>query len=140
MKKSYKSLLIIFSLSLLAGFSQATIHNITVEDFEFRPANLSVQVGDTIIWNWINGDHTTTSDVIPAGADSWDEIVDFSTADFNYIVAVAGTYTYYCIPHQSMGMTGTIVATGTTAIDESASTSIRFSVFQNKDFQFLFRF
>lgn len=133
MKKSYKSILLIFSLSLLSGFSQATIHSITVEDFAFRPANLNVMVGDTIIWSWISGEHTTTSDIIPAGADSWDMIVDFSTADFSYIVTVPGTYTYYCIPHQSMGMAGSFVASGTTAIDQSASSSIRFSVFQNSD-------
>ncbi len=131
MKNSYKSILLVLFLSLITGYSQATVHNITVEDFNFRPSNLNVLVGDTIIWSWVSGEHTTTSDIIPAGADSWDHIVDFSTADFVYIVAVPGTYTYYCIPHQSMGMTGTFVASGTTAIDQSASSSIRFSVFQN---------
>ena len=133
MKNSYKSILFVFCLSLVTGLSQATIHNITAEDFAFRPTNLNVMVGDTIIWSWVSGEHTTTSDLVPAGADSWDQIIDFSTADFSYIVAVPGTYTYHCIPHQSMGMMGTFVASGTTAIEKSTFSSIRFSVFQNNE-------
>lgn len=94
----------------------ATMHLIMTQDFSFTPANLSVVVGDTIQWMWANGNHTTTSTSVPTGADGWDAPLNSSSTSFTYIVLVAGTYTYVCVPHQSMGMAGMFTASNPTGI------------------------
>lgn len=73
----------------------------------FVPATgVTIQLGDTIKWEWDNGSHTTTSTTIPAGAASWDEAINSTSTSFIYVPSVTGTYDYKCIPHQAMGMVG----------------------------------
>ena len=107
-------------LTVFAFSASATIHNVEVEDSEFNPAVLpDVQVGDTIRWFWDNSNalpHTTTSTTIPAGAASWDVEMSSSNPEVLYVVTVAGTYMYECSFHGSMGMTGSFVALGTSAL------------------------
>jgi plastocyanin len=87
----------------------ATVHTITVSDFQFNPTTLNVMIGDTIEWQWINGSHTTTSGNIPSGASSWDSQINSANPVFTYVVTVAGSYTYFCQPH-SVIMGGTFTA------------------------------
>ncbi|NOS85306.1 MAG: T9SS type A sorting domain-containing protein [Ignavibacteria bacterium] len=108
MKNSVK----IFIILLLAFSSQSfsTTWNVTVQNFFFSPANLpNVIVGDTVKWQWVNGDHTTTSSVIPAGAAPWDVSLHVSNQTFSYIVTTAGSYNYVCTPH-APGMAGNFTA------------------------------
>lgn len=98
----------------LALQSPAQIHTITQTGFSFSPQNLTVNVGDTIRWQWTSGAHTTTSVTVPAGAAPWDAPLSNSSQQFQYVVTTAGTYSYVCVPHQGMGMTGTFTAEGTT--------------------------
>lgn len=83
---------------------------ITVSSFQFTPSNVSVSVGDTVKWQWIDGSHTTTSLTIPSGAASWDSPMTSGNPTFLYPVTVAGTYNYQCTPHSGV-MTGTFTAT-----------------------------
>jgi plastocyanin len=100
---------ILFFLSLSAS---ATVHVVNVSSFQFSPSSLSVAVGDTIEWVWVNGSHTTTSTNIPAGAQSWNSTISPNVTSFQYIVTTPGTYAYRCTPH-SLSMTGTFTATST---------------------------
>jgi plastocyanin len=90
----------------------AVKHIVSVSNFQFSPANVNASVGDTMRWVWSNGTHTTTSTpgAIPAGAASWDNAITNIVTSFEYIITVAGSYSYVCIPH-SPGMAGTITAT-----------------------------
>lgn len=67
---------------------------------------VTIELGDTIKWEWDNGSHTTTSTTIPAGATAWDEPINSGSTTFIYVPSVAGTYNYKCTPHQAMGMVG----------------------------------
>lgn len=131
MKKYYRSFIILFVAVLTSTFVFGTSHIISVGDFAFSPSNLNVMVGDTIVWNWHDGNHTTTSDVIPSGAASWNVDMDGSSNTFQYVITVAGAYSYYCIPHQFSGMVGTFIASGTAGISKKAFAAIGFKVFQN---------
>ena len=92
-------------------FANATIHQVSVLNFQFSPRTLpNVLVGDTIDWIWQNGAHTTTSTTIPGGAAAWDEPMNSTSTTYRYIVAVAGTYNYVCTPH-APDMSGSFVAT-----------------------------
>jgi plastocyanin len=100
---------ILFFLSLSAS---ATVHVVNVSSFQFSPSSLSIAVGDTIEWVWVNGSHTTTSMNIPAGAQSWNSTISPNVTSFQYIVTTPGTYAYRCTPH-SLSMTGSFTATST---------------------------
>src|SRR5688572_29011547 len=111
---------------LIAGsnYSRATIHNVEAEDFEFNPTTFIANVGDTVHWFWDEGFHTTTSFLIPTGAQSWDQPLSSASPTFDYIITVPGSYDYICSPHASMGMTGHFTVLGSTSIQENAAPSL----------------
>jgi hypothetical protein len=63
--------LFFFLLIAATQNSHATKHIINTSNYVFTPSTLNVTLGDTIVWQWINGTHTTTSTTIPAGATPW---------------------------------------------------------------------
>ena len=87
----------------------ATIHHISVADFQFSPTAVpNVIIGDTVQWNWVSGFHTTTSTSVPGGATPWDSPITSGSSSFQYIATVAGQYAYVCTPH-APGMAGTFI-------------------------------
>jgi plastocyanin len=79
----------------------------------------TVDPGDTIFWEWgPSGGHDVVSGNLNTGVPDG----KFNTngirgngATFTYTTAAAAaSYTYFCTPHRSSGMKGTIKATGTT--------------------------
>jgi plastocyanin len=116
----YPVILILSILVLFITDSYATRYSIDVKNFEFSPSNLtSVRIGDTIHFEWKNGNHTTTSTTIPTGAATWDHLMDASHLTFDYIPTTLGVYHYKCTPHESMGMVGQFTVLNFTGIDEN---------------------
>lgn len=75
--------------------------------FTFSPDNVSIEPGTTV--RWVNGAdifHTIT----PDEHDEWSR-VEMNDADetFEHTFNTEGEFPYYCEPHLSAGMTGTIV-------------------------------
>lgn len=104
-------MLFLLALILSSQLKAATI-TISVQSNSFTPANVaSANVGDTIKWQWLNGNHNTTSGTIPAGATSWAAPINSGATSYSYVLAVAGTYNYTCTFHG--GMNGTITASAT---------------------------
>jgi plastocyanin len=110
MKKHILLFILIISGLVYHSGSYAVTHIIHVGNFYFTPSSLNVNVGDIIRWEWDAGSHTTTSGIIPAGADDWDEIISSANQDFEYDVDFAGVYNYVCTPHAGMGQVGTFTA------------------------------
>jgi len=121
--------ILIFSL-FLTGSVFSTTWVVQVSNFSFTPANLSVSVGDSIKWQWLTGDHTTTSTSVPAGASSWDAIINGTNQTHIYVVAVSGQYSYVCTPH-SPGMAGSFTASPIGIKSEGNNVPEAFKLFQN---------
>ncbi|HLT34331.1 MAG TPA: T9SS type A sorting domain-containing protein [Aquaticitalea sp.] len=102
---------------LLTGLSYATTLIITAGGSGFSPNTANINLGDTVLFQWSDGVHTTTSTTIPGGAAAWDEALDGSNTSFMYVPTVAGVYDYKCIPHESMGMIGTFTVNPSTGIE-----------------------
>ena len=113
--------LLVFAVIAACISVNATTHQITAEDFEFTPPNLSVSVGDTIEWIWDDSgsEHTTTSTSVPAGAASWDHMLNNANPTFFYVVTQPGNYNYHCTIHTNM--VGTFTATGSAAVHDMAN-------------------
>ncbi|MBM4159324.1 MAG: T9SS type A sorting domain-containing protein [Ignavibacteria bacterium] len=127
---------IIFLLAIiLSVITFNTSYSITkvinVSDFAFTPQNETAEVGDTIKWIWVSGFHTTTSTSIPAGALSWDELITPAIQTYIYVLQVPGTYNYVCTPHVMMGMTGTIVVSIPTGIQQITGSAENYKLSQN---------
>ena len=99
--------------SLLASLgcfaTNATVYRIEVSNYQFTPATLDAIVGDTITWFWSEGNHTTTSTGVPIGAAVWDAPINSTDTTFTYVLAIPGTYQYWCTFHQP-NMAGSIIA------------------------------
>lgn len=132
MEKRTSTTLLLVILSLITFANALSVTKvINVSDFAFTPQNEFAETGDTIKWVWVSGFHTTTSTAIPAGAVSWDAIIDPSNLTFIYVPVVAGTYNYVCTPHAGMGMTGTISVSPKTGIKEISGLANTFALSQN---------
>ncbi|MCS6991129.1 MAG: hypothetical protein NZL95_04635 [Chitinophagales bacterium] len=84
---------------LVPAPATALVHEIAVKNFEFIQPFDTVRVGDTIRWKWLEGNHTTTSNGIPAGAQPWNELLTQRHPEFTYVITVAGLYQYLSIPY-----------------------------------------
>lgn len=83
----------------------------------FDPDHVTIKVGDTITWkSTATFPHTSTCDpakaakpedaVLPEGAETWDSGTLNAGQEFSHTFDTAGEYTYFCVPHEAMGMVG----------------------------------
>lgn len=83
-------------------------------DFAFDPETFEVPVGSTVLWVWKSGGHNVKPTATPEGSD-WTGTPGDGTYPGGYEYAatfdVAGEYEYHCVPHQSLGMTGSFTVT-----------------------------
>jgi plastocyanin len=109
--------LLVFAPSAWAQGQEVTVR---MEDNFFDPANITVEPGTTVTWVQSgNNPHTTTSyDGL------WDSgmIEGGSGGTFSFTFEEPGTYDYFCIPHESLGMIGSVTVTGSTASPTATAT------------------
>ena len=74
--------------------------------FSFEPADFSFTVGDTVDFTFISETQFHTFTVDDLGIDV--PIDGGATVNFEYTFDKPGTYELICIPHQALGMVGTI--------------------------------
>ncbi|HTD21014.1 MAG TPA: plastocyanin/azurin family copper-binding protein, partial [Terriglobales bacterium] len=115
-----------------------------IESNTINPAITTINVGDTVEWDWIGGTtggtHSTTSGSCPGGICSpdgiWGSPVQFE-GSFSYTFNTAGTFTYYCIPHGSE-MTGTVIVTSdfTVSISDPTGGNVGGPIFPSQETMF----
>ena len=135
----------------IAGCSNVFGSGLSESDFDvgmrasaFVPAEISVTVGDTLVWGNNNDrPHTVTAyeESIPAdaaffasgGFDSESAARDGYNSDFTgaidpgntyeHTFEVPGSYSYFCVPHEIGGMAGTVEVREATT-DQSGTTDV----------------
>src|SRR5215510_1922334 len=104
------------TLGLVTAFAQTT-HNVSMTgDLVFVPDDLTVAVGDTVLWtNTSPGNipHTATADSRAdrrAGFNSGSVPRQYLHPGdtFEFTFTSAGTFPYHCVIHDDIGMVGTI--------------------------------
>lgn len=94
---------------------EADTANVTIRDNEFSPSTITIKAGQIVRWTWnSNGGGLGHNVVSGAACGEPDNKFDGSGAPkeggtYEYKFEVAGTFPYYCEPHCSMGMKGTVV-------------------------------
>lgn len=69
---------------------------------QFNAAAIAITTGDTVHWQWFNGNHTVFSyDESSPGVPQWKTpgVLTMSGDTFDHVFNTAGTYTYYCSVH-----------------------------------------
>lgn len=75
----------------------------------FVPSNIEVNVGTTIVWiNNSNVTHTVTSGSNGEQNGQFNSGSLIPGAEFSFTFTETGTFNYFCIPHLTAGMTGTV--------------------------------
>ncbi|MHB1524806.1 MAG: cupredoxin domain-containing protein [Candidatus Dormibacteria bacterium] len=101
-----------------AANAQTAVTVQATNSFKFIPASVCLKAGGSITWkNTGNVPHTTTdlaglaanpaNAALPAGAKGWNASLQ-PGVPFTLKFTVAGTYKYFCIPHELLGMLGQI--------------------------------
>ncbi|WP_207586631.1 plastocyanin/azurin family copper-binding protein [Halomontanus rarus] len=89
---------------------------------EYDPEELTVSVGDTVVWGFPSENHNVCcvpadSDLadLPAGTEPFASYGDGEPLEtvesgetYEHTFDVPGTYVYVCTPHEGAGMTGTV--------------------------------
>jgi len=97
------SCLLALALLLAAARSFAATAAIDIKDFQFSPATVTVNLGDTVKWtNRGSSTHTSTSDT---GA--WNSGNLSPGQSFSRVFSAEGTFKFHCAIHTSM--TGSVV-------------------------------
>jgi plastocyanin len=101
----------------------STIFDVAVGQggFVFVPSTLNISVGDTVRWTWATGGHSVTSGPACAADSQFcspdnmncnSGILSNTGTVYQHTFAQAGTYSYFCVAHCALGMTGVINVAG----------------------------
>jgi plastocyanin len=91
--------------------------NTEVIDFEFKPAERRISVGDSVTWNFTAGGHTTTS--LSGQPESWNSVSEGTNSagsTYTKVFDTPGRYQYVCTPHRAF-MKGVIEVGTDTVVD-----------------------
>jgi plastocyanin len=93
---------------LQAGPVTEAMFDVQVIDFAFSPATVNIATGDTVRWIWMAGGHSTTSGQNCIANGIWNSGVQAAGFIFTRTFNTQGTFPYFCIPHCTIGMVGTV--------------------------------
>src|SRR5262245_13217200 len=126
MRFIHRSLITIVLIVAVAslGASFGVTKTVRVVNVAFQPASISISQGDSIKWDFVSGDHSSTSgtcspNCTPNG--TWDSGVR-SSGSFTRAFNSQGTFHYYCTVHGSM-MQGTVTVGPPPPLSASATAS-----------------
>lgn len=104
---------------------RATTFTVSVGDggFRFDPSSVTIQVGDTVQWNWAAAGHTSTSGTPGQPSGFWDSGFLNAGQTFTFTFNSAGTFPYFCTAHGACcGMVGTVIVAAATPTPSPSAT------------------
>jgi len=123
-----KHLLRTLFLSLISLTAFATVHQVNSGMFYYTPSELTIHVGDTVVWINDGGTHDVNGNINSISGESFNNPESFDSPSTNTVGAtiythvfnIEGTYNYDCSVgnHALQGMTGSInVVNNGTVVD-----------------------
>lgn len=103
----------------LTTYSSAQVkYTVLTSGNTFVPANITIEIGDTVEWKNMGGTHNVnaTQTTFPANPESFGNALGTGWT-FSHVFNTLGNYDYRCDLHFSMGMVGTVIVNNTTSIN-----------------------
>ena len=90
-----------------------TTHQVDLSGTSFTPADIVIQEGDTVLWNWVFGTHDVVSfdGLFSSGAPVGPPHTFSITFDAAFLASApanGNVYDYFCTPHLNFGMVGSV--------------------------------
>ena len=114
-----KFILRIFILSLVTLTTFATTHQVNSGMFYYTPSELTINVGDTVVWINDGGTHDVNGNINSITGNSFNNPESFDSPStstvgatiYTHVFNTEGTYNYDCSvgSHAQQGMVGTII-------------------------------
>lgn len=113
------ALAVISMVPLVDGQARAIVVRMT-QNKTFEPKTITVKVGDTVVWKNVSDSTHSVTDVSHLATTAQDASLPSEAKEFNsglmppgkeysHTFTVPGTYKYFCIPHEEVGMVGTVI-------------------------------
>lgn len=99
----------------------AVTHIVQQSGFAFSPDLITINVGDTVTWQWGSLSHTVTSGTgaaDPQAGSLFDAPLNSFNPSFSHTFTTAGAFDYFCRPHELMGMVGVVIVQTASGVDE----------------------
>ena len=118
----YYALALLASIAVVtfvtAGPSEKVVR--MTDSNSFDPKTITVKSGDTVVWKNGSAMSHSVTDVSSLAVDAKDAALPADAKEFNsdlippgkdwsYTFTVPGTYKYFYIPHEALGMVGSVV-------------------------------
>jgi len=117
---------------LFASDSDLQAANATVDmvGFSFVPADVTIDLGETVTWINPEGKVHTTTNGTGFEDPNWGTLWDFWFLNgpeeaFSYTFDTAGVYPYFCLLHLDLGMTGTVTVVAPSAVEAKSWGAIK---------------
>ncbi len=136
MKKAFTTTIFAF-LFIAVSFGQTMI---AVSSNQFTPADITIEVGETVQWDNTGGFHNVngTTATYPSNPEGFTNGgASSSSWTFSHTFSTAGTYNYQCDPHVGLGMVGTITVNPAPANADLVITEIMYNTPGFDDFEFI---
>ncbi len=108
---------------VLAG---AVTHTVNQSGLTFVPADITIEIGDTVEWIWESGNHTVTSGTDlsdPEVGVLFDAPLNSGNPSFSFTFNEVGVQDYFCRPHLNFGMVGSVTVTSASPVDQTPRTA-----------------
>jgi uncharacterized surface protein with fasciclin (FAS1) repeats len=129
-----KNSILFLQLFLLATLSvQSETIQVTAQNYSYSPANITINVGDTVVWTNNEGTHDVNGEINTITGNSFNNPESFDSEStstngsviYTHVFTLAGQYNYDCSvgSHAANGMVGTINVIPATVYDIIAESS-----------------
>lgn len=110
-----------------------TVSN-TIFDADNNPGTqvdeVTISVGESVAWQWLSGIHTITNGTgfeDPQAGTLFDQPSNVSNTQFTFVFNAAGTYSFFCRPHEGLSMKGIVNVEGSTGVGPSTGAALGFT-------------
>jgi plastocyanin len=110
-----------------------------VGNIQYGPQTPTLNLGDQVTWVWVTGGHTVTNGIDPISDPNAGTIFDSgflngSTQSFSWKADRTGNVPFYCDPHWSFGMTGTLqISASGVSVSSFRITEVQYDEATGKD-------
>jgi plastocyanin len=119
--------------SLKAGAATFTVANFLFDadgNAATQVDTVMIAIGDAVTWQWIGGIHSITNGTgseDPAAGTLFDQPSSVGAQQFTFEFNTAGTFHFFCRPHELNAMMGVVIVGGTTGVKPLAGEALGFT-------------